>query len=92
MASAPNYNVIKFRHLVTDVTKDFKRISKGILGLEKQFRFEGFELIADLIKNLQQEEENRLLLCSKLQLTKLDAIDNPHIPEKWNDVAVLKEM
>ena len=77
--------------MVGDVTKDFKRISTGIIAVEKQFRFEGFNSIANLVALLQEEEESRLQLCAKLQIAKQDAIDNPDIPEKWNDVAMLKE-
>lgn len=91
MASAPNYNFKKFKELVASVTKDFKRISAGIIALEKQLRFEGFNSLANHLGHLQVEEENRLRLCAQLQIAKQDAIDNPDIPEKWNDVANLKE-
>lgn len=73
------------------VTKDFKRISKGIINLEKELRFEGYNTVANLIDRLQSEEETRLRLCAQLQIAKQDALDNPDLPEKWNDVALLKE-
>ena len=92
LASSPNYDFAKFRELVSEVTKDFKRISSDIITIQKQFHSEGYTLLANMIDSLQDEEENRLKLCAKLQIAKQDAIDNPHIPEKWNDVAVLKEM
>lgn len=92
LASSPNYDFAKFRELVSEVTKDFKRISSDIITIQKQFHSDGYTLLANMIDSLQDEEENRLKLCAKLQIAKQDAIDNPHIPEKWNDVAVLKEM
>ncbi|KAJ6224122.1 hypothetical protein RDWZM_002667 [Blomia tropicalis] len=92
LASSPNYDFAKFRELVSEVTKDFKRISSDIITIQKQFHSDGYTLLANMIDSLQDEEENRLKLCAKLQIAKQDAIDNPHIPEKWNDVAVLKEI
>lgn len=91
IATAPNYNFARFHKLVGSVTKDFKRISKGIINLEKELRFEGYNNAANLIDRLQGEEEVRLRLCAQLQIAKQDALDNPDLPEKWNDVALLKE-
>ncbi|KAH9387627.1 hypothetical protein TYRP_008818, partial [Tyrophagus putrescentiae] len=91
IGTAPDYNFARFRKLVCSVTKDFKRISKGIISLERELRSEGHDDLANLIERLQGEEEVRLRLCAQLQIAKQDAIDNPDCPQKWNDVALLKE-
>lgn len=92
MSSGTNYNFIKFRKLVSGVTKDFKRISSGIIDVEKQLRFGGYSNIADLICLLQEEEERRLQICAKLQIAKQDASENPDLPEKWSSIVSLSEM
>lgn len=91
IANQPNYNLSKFRQLVNDSTKDFKRISNEFIEVAKKFRLEGYENLGDLILSLQAEEDNRLHLCAKLQMAKLEAHGNPEIAV-WNKVAQLKEL
>jgi len=89
--TAPNYNFTKFRQLVNDVTQEFKRISLGIVAIEKQIRFIGYPKIADMVSKLQEEEKMKLELSAKLQIAKQEAIDNPDLPEKWNEVVLIKQ-
>jgi len=89
--TAPNYNFTKFRQLVNDVTQEFKRISLGIVAIEKQIRFIGYPKIADMVSKLQEEEKMKLELSAKLQIAKQEAIDNPDSPEKWNEVVLIKQ-
>ncbi len=91
MNTAPNYNFTKFRQLVNDVTQEFKRISLGIVAIEKQIRFIGYPKIADMVSKLQEEEKMKLELSAKLQIAKQEAIDNPDSPEKWNEVVLIKQ-
>lgn len=92
IANQPNCNLSKFRQLVNDSTKDFKRITNGFLEIAKKFRTIGFDHLADSVLSLQKAEENRLQLSAKLQLAKQDAFDNPEILTSWNKVAQIKEM
>jgi hypothetical protein len=89
--TAPNYNFTKFRQLVNDVTAEFKRISLGIVAIEKQIRFNGYPKIADMVSKLQEYEKMKLELSAKLQIAEQEAIDNPDLPEKWNEVVLIKE-
>jgi hypothetical protein len=89
--TAPNYDFSKFRQLVNDVTQEFKRISIGKVAIEKQIRFIGYPKIADMISKLQEDEKLILELSTKLQIAKQEAIDNPDLPEKWNEVLLIKE-
>ncbi len=91
MNTAPNYNFTKFRQLVNDVTAEFKRISLGIVAIEKQIRFNGYPKIADMVSKLQEYEKMKLELSAKLQIAEQEAIDNPDLPEKWNEVVLIKE-
>jgi len=91
LASAPSYNFMKFRQLVNDVTQEFKRISVAIIGIEKQLRFNGFAKIADNVTKLQDLEKSKLELSAKLQIAKQEAIDNQDLPEKWNQVVLIKQ-
>lgn len=92
MSTAPSYDFIKFRSLVRDVTKDFKRISEGIVAIEKSLRQSGHTEVADLIVLLQADEEKRLKLAAKYQLSRQTATDNPTKPDFWNEVASAKTM
>ncbi|OTF83622.1 DNA repair REX1-B-like protein [Euroglyphus maynei] len=93
MTNQSNCNLTKFRQLVTDVTKDFKRISTGMIDVAKYFRHNERDDLAKLIMSLQEEEENRLQLSAKLQMAKKEATDNRDaVPNLWNKVAHLKEL
>jgi hypothetical protein len=76
---------------VNDVTAEFKRISLGIVAIEKQIRFNGYPKIADMVSKLQEYEKMKLELSAKLQIAEQEAIDNPDLPEKWNEVVLIKE-
>ncbi|CAG2120729.1 unnamed protein product [Medioppia subpectinata] len=91
IASAPNYNFLKFRQLVNEVTQEFKRISVAIISIEKQLRFNGFAKIADIVTKLQESEKNKLELSAKLQIAKQQAIDGADLADNWNQVVVIKQ-
>jgi len=90
LSTAPNYDFSQFRQLVHDVTQEFKRISNGIILIEKEIRCD-YPKLSDLISKLQLEEKNKSEFSAKLQLAKQEAIDNPNVVEKWEHVAQLKE-
>lgn len=92
MGNQSNCNPTKFRQLVTDATKDFKRITNGMIDVSKYFRHVGHDYLATLIMSLQDEEENRLQLSAKLRMAKQEASDNSDQPNFWNKVAHLKEL
>ncbi|XP_027203702.2 uncharacterized protein LOC113797509 [Dermatophagoides pteronyssinus] len=97
MTNTTNFNPTKFRQLVTDVTKDFKRISNDMIDLSGYFRREGHQSLSLLVRQLQEEEENRLQLSAKLQMAKQEANDynqnDDGSPQNlWNKVAHLKEL
>jgi len=73
------------------VTKEFKRISNGIISIEKEMRSSGYSKLADIVSKLQEDEKIKLELSAKLQIAKQEAIDNPDLPEKWNEVKLIKQ-
>jgi len=92
LSSAPNYDFPKFRQLVSDVTKEFKRISQGMVTIEKQLRFGGHLKFADIVDRLQDYEKTKLELSAKLQIAKQEAIDNPDSrSEMWKEVVAIKQ-
>lgn len=91
LSTGPNYDFIKFRQLVHEVTQEFKRISVEIIAIEKELRFYGFSNLADLIIQLQEEEKIKLEVSAQLQLAKQEANDNPDHQGKLNEIIQLKE-
>lgn len=93
MATTPsNRNFAKFRQLVSDSTKDFKRISESIIEIEKELRADGHTNIADMIRDLQEAEEVRLQLCAKWQISKQEATDNPDVDDKLDMATSFREL
>jgi len=89
--SGPNYNFIKFRQLVNDVTQEFKRISVAIIAIEKKLRFNGFAKMANIVTKLQDLEKSKLELSAKLQIAKQEAIDSVDETQKWDQVIAIKQ-
>ncbi|XP_042216225.1 required for excision 1-B domain-containing protein-like isoform X2 [Homarus americanus] len=69
LSTGPNYDFPMFRKLVHDVTQDFKRISEGIIVVEKALRTDGYTSAADIITSLQESEKKKLELTARLQLS-----------------------
>lgn len=70
LSTEPNYDFPTFRKLVHDVTQDFKRISEGIIAVEKALRTDGHTTIADIIAAVQESEKKKLELTTHLQLAR----------------------
>lgn len=62
LSTGPNYDFPTFRQLVHDVTQDFKRVSEGIIALEKRMRSEGHVAAANVVAALQDAEKRKLEL------------------------------
>ncbi|XP_067118415.1 required for excision 1-B domain-containing protein-like [Centruroides vittatus] len=92
LGTAPHYDFIRFRHLVHEVTQEFKRISEGIIAIEHRLRTE-FDCphLADFLANLQEDEKLKLELTAKLQLAKQNIIDHPDEPEQQLEIIDLKQ-
>lgn len=92
MSTAPNYDFNKFKHLVHDVTQDFKRISNSIISIEKKLRLtKDTVILADLVNQLQDSEKTKLELTAKLQLAKQETFENPDDESKWSSISKIKE-
>jgi len=65
LSSGPDYDFIKFRGLVKDITQDFKRISEDIISIECQLRTQNPDLSAH-IASVQDYEKRHLELVSIL--------------------------
>ncbi|KAK3869271.1 hypothetical protein Pcinc_025410 [Petrolisthes cinctipes] len=76
LSTGPNYDFPTFRQLVHDVTQDFKRVSEGIIALEKRMRTEGHVAPANLVAKLQDAEKRKLELTVHLQLSRQMAAEN----------------
>jgi len=86
LSSAPCYDFIKFRQLVKDVTEEFKRISEGIITIERQLRIDlGFTNLADYVSELQENEQQKLELTAKLQLVNQDMKEKLNSGSLWDE-------
>ena len=71
LCSGPSYDFPRFRNLVQDITQEFKRISQGILEIQKRLREElDQKQIAEFIAGVQENEEKKLELVSCVQKKK----------------------
>jgi len=82
LASGPNYNFPQFRQLVNEVTQEFKRISEGIIAIEKKLKPINPKL-SSIIQHLQEAEKAKLQLTAKLQLSEQRLLEEP---EKAEDI------
>jgi len=91
LGSAPQYDFIRFRQLVHDLTKDFKRISDDVISIEKLLKTEcERENLAKCIRNIQDAEKIKLGLTAKLQMAKQGAADNTEEFEREIEIVNLK--
>lgn len=86
LSSGPDYDFVKFRSLVKDITEDFKRISNDIIKIECQLRLTQPELAVHVAK-VQDYEKQQLELMARLQLSKQELQDRPRADP---DIDVLK--
>ncbi|XP_054931502.1 required for excision 1-B domain-containing protein-like isoform X1 [Dermacentor andersoni] len=91
LSTAPNYDFPTFRELVREVTQEFKRISEGMMDIERRLRLnDNSGHLAEYVRALQEEEKVKLELTAKLQLAKQDLLDNPEEYKNQADVASMK--
>lgn len=91
LSTAPNYDFPTFRELVREVTQEFKRISEGMMDIERRLRLnDNSGHLAEYVRALQEEEKVKLELTAKLQLAKQDLLDNPDEYKNQADVASMK--
>ena len=63
LKSGPDYDFVKFRSLVKDITQDFKRISEEIISIECQLRALNPDLSVHVVA-VQDYEKQHLELVS----------------------------
>lgn len=74
-----------------EVTQEFKRISEGMMDIERRLRLnDNSGHLAEYVRALQEEEKVKLELTAKLQLAKQDLLDNPDEYKNQADVASMK--
>ncbi|XP_072099924.1 required for excision 1-B domain-containing protein [Mobula birostris] len=78
LRSAPNYDFIRYRQLVHEITQAFNRISKEVIQLRDRFQ-EDFDRpdLSKHIERIQEREQEKLVLTAQLQLAKQNALDHP---------------
>jgi len=75
LKSGPDYDFVKFRSLVKDITQDFKRISEEIISIECQLRALNPDLSVHVVA-VQDYEKQHLELMARLQLVQQELQDN----------------
>lgn len=92
LSTGPNYDFPTFRELVREVTQEFKRISEGMVDIERRLRFNcNAAHLANYVRALQDEEKVKLELTAKLQIAKQELLDNPDELKNQADVASMKQ-
>ncbi|XP_078279769.1 required for excision 1-B domain-containing protein [Rhinoraja longicauda] len=78
LRSAPNYDFIRYRQLVHEITQAFNRISKEVIQLGDRFN-EEFDRpdLSKHIERIQEREQEKLALTAQLQHAKQNALDYP---------------
>jgi len=84
LATGPNYNFPQFRQLVNDVTQEFKRISEGVIAIEKKLKPMDAKL-AFMIQHVQEAEKAKLQLTAKLQLSEQRLLEEP---DRTDDIKI----
>ncbi|XP_055514386.1 required for excision 1-B domain-containing protein [Leucoraja erinacea] len=78
LRSAPNYDFIRYRQLVHEITQAFNRISKEVIQLGDRFHEElDRPDLSKHIEKMQEREQEKLVLTAQLQLAKQNALDYP---------------
>ncbi|XP_043577468.1 required for excision 1-B domain-containing protein [Chiloscyllium plagiosum] len=78
LRSAPNYDFIKYRQLVHEITQAFNRISKEVIQLKDRFHEEYDRPdLSEHIARVQEREREKLELTARLQLAKQNMLDHP---------------
>ena len=68
MTSQPR-DFVTYRQLVNDVTQEFNKISRQIRVAETELTKSGQSDIAQLVRNLQEEEKRKLELVKSISIT-----------------------
>ncbi|XP_064477454.1 required for excision 1-B domain-containing protein-like [Ornithodoros turicata] len=92
LSTAPNYDFATFRELVCEVTQEFKRISEGVMDIERRLRVDcGSQHLAGFVAALQEEEKAKLELVARLQLARQNILDNPDQHGYQDDIKDMKQ-
>ncbi|XP_048415714.1 required for excision 1-B domain-containing protein isoform X2 [Stegostoma tigrinum] len=91
LRSAPNYDFIKYRQLVHEITQAFNRISKEVIQLKDRFHEEYDRPdLSEHIERVQEREREKLELTARLQLAKQNMLDHPGNETYQEEVQELK--
>ncbi|RDD42219.1 Uncharacterized protein C19orf60-like protein [Trichoplax sp. H2] len=78
LQTAPDYDFQTYRQHVAKITEQFASISKQILAIIAKLEInEKTKAVAELMKDIQAGEKDKLQLTTKLQCAKQDVIDHP---------------
>ncbi|XP_066492431.1 required for excision 1-B domain-containing protein [Tiliqua scincoides] len=91
LRSGPNYDFVRYRQLVHEITLAFNGISQEILQIKSQL--EGPCERGDLAQHLgriQEKEKEKLEQTAQLQLAKQNAQDHPGVEAHEQEVRQLK--
>ncbi|XP_034278516.1 required for excision 1-B domain-containing protein isoform X2 [Pantherophis guttatus] len=91
LRSGPNYDFLRYRQLVHEITLAFNGISQEILQIKGNL--EGVHGRRDLVEHLgriQEKEQEKLELTAQLQLAKQNVQDQPGVEAHTQEVQELK--
>ncbi|EDO39025.1 predicted protein [Nematostella vectensis] len=77
LQDAPNYDFPTYRTYINEITLKFSNLSHDIREIEDVLRLNGESKLADLIRQVQQQEKAKLELTTKLQLAEQNERDHP---------------
>ncbi|KAJ0411881.1 hypothetical protein ATCC90586_005976 [Pythium insidiosum] len=80
-----------FQSFCSEITLQFADVSAQINGIEGTLRSRGLAALADLLRRVQVQEKEKLVLTSALLVEKMRLADQARCPEPDDSVAVLLE-
>ncbi|XP_032064661.1 required for excision 1-B domain-containing protein [Thamnophis elegans] len=91
LRSGPDYDFLRYRQLVHEITLAFNGISQEILQIKENLEgSHGRRDLADHLGRIQEKEQEKLELTAQLQLAKQNAQDQPGVEAHTQEVQELK--
>ncbi|XP_058019465.1 required for excision 1-B domain-containing protein isoform X2 [Ahaetulla prasina] len=91
LRSGPDYDFLRYRQLVHEITLAFNGISQEILQIKENLEgLHGRRDLAEHLGRIQEKEQEKLELTAQLQLAKQNVQDQPGVEAHAQEVRELK--
>uniref|UniRef100_V9LDK7 Required for excision 1-B domain-containing protein n=1 Tax=Callorhinchus milii TaxID=7868 RepID=V9LDK7_CALMI len=92
LQSSPDYDFVRYRQLVHEITQAFNGISKEVIELKSRLHEEWDRPdLSEHMERIQEREREKLELTARLQLAKQRALDHPENESYQEETQELKQ-